>query len=633
MSLQRILVGIALSLLMSLMFSLGMSGVGTMPAWAQDPEAVRTWIPIGAEYAPETLQLFAQQAINHNQDSIVQIRILLPPFSTNSFFVGFVDRQSNLEEAKERASQVQSACLDLVTPPVTCNTTVPDIQIRNEAQESSNLSEFSGEIDGLFALGGNQTIAMQVMANTQLEDILESLYRSGVPMGGTSAGTAMMSRYMVAGYVDDFNAWNGLELGSIDLAYSVTGRTSRGLRFGLDTAILDQHVLERGRILRLLQAVEQSPVPKVGAGLEKQTGSLIRNDQILEGVKGLASALVLDLETYQSADHAQYTGSRRSLAIRNVAMHLLPQGDNAYNFRLKRPLQAGSRIDPPHLITRAFDFLKRPTGSAPVIIGGDLLERGDSTASLIPFIDAFADESAPDRFVLHAKAAGGNTAVLAVGQDPSTLDAATRTVKGLRLKQLKVKQETLTPTSNIAALAIRLQAEDAIVVTASNQQEVAALVDRLRRLNLDGMNQSGTPLLFDNAAAAAVGQWMTSEPGPADTIMAKESQATSPYLIHYPFVEPGLNLIPGTLFEPRAFYDYRYGRLVQAVFQDSSIVAFGIERETALEITPDSVSVLGPAAVLDIDGRYATQLAAGDNGAIAAQWLLLDTFTSETPLS
>ncbi len=607
------------------------SSIWIAPALALDLD--RVLIPIGADHNADTLALFVQQAIAHNQDSIVEIRLLIPPLSPNSFFVGFVDRQNATEAGRNRVDQIQSICLSLVMAPVTCHTTAPNIQIRTEAQDAANLTEFNSTVDGVYILEGNQAIAMQIIANTPLEDILETLYRSGVPLAGSSAGAAVQSRYMISGYQNDHFAWNGLELGSLDLAYGVTGRTSRGLRFGLSTAILDQDLYQQGRLLRLLQAVEQSPVPKLGLGVDNQTGIKIINERWVEGTMGLTSAIIVDLETFQSANQAQYQGDRKSLSIHNVPAHLLPAGDYAYDLELKQPLRSGVAIEPPLMSTRSFEFLNRPAGSAPIIVAGDLLQGSDASNSLIPFIDTFANQDVPNRFAELARKAGFNVTVLAVGENPSTLEAATRMTKGLRTKQLKVKQEILTPTSNLAALEARLRLSDAIAITSVNQVEVALLIDHLHQLHLDQMNRAGTVLLFDNAAAAAIGEWMIAEETPADTLTAKEARSTSGFLTTYPSIQQGLGLVTGANFEPRAFYDYRYGRLVNLIYHHPDTVAFGIERETGLELTAEGATVLGPAAVLSIDGRYAAWLESGQNGAIGAYWLFLDTYTTDESLS
>jgi cyanophycinase-like exopeptidase len=113
-----------------------------------------------------------------------------------------------------------------------------------------------------------------------------------------------------------------------------------------------------------------------------------------------------------------------------------------------------------------------------------------------------------------------------------------------------------------------------------------------------------------------------------DDLGAREDAATPPFLTAYDLIRPGLGLVSGAAFEARTFYDYRFGRLVQQGYRHRDTVAFGLERETALRLDSTGATVLGPAAVIVLDARLATRLEEGSNGAIAAYWLLLDTFTT-----
>lgn len=593
----------------------------------QGSSTIGRFVPIGADYTPETLELFADQAIDHNTDAVVELRVFLPPFSSSSTFLSEADRRINLEDAQVRADQLQDACTRRVPAAVSCNTTIPDIQIRRDARNADKVAEYGSEVDGIYSLGGDQVIAMEIVANTPLEDAMEALHLAGVPLGGGSAGAAIQSRYMIAGLVGDAFAWNGLEQGSVDLAYGSISGDNRGLRFGIDRAIVEQHALQRGRLIRSLQAVQQSPGPKIGLGPDWQTGVVVTEKEQVGQTAGLSSAFILDQETYGSAEGARYSGSRRSLSIRNVGLHLLPEGEYGYDLLQQRPLVNGSPVDPPDLTDRNFSFLSRPEGSAPLLIAGDLLDPD----GLVPISvnSAFGRDSVLERFVDLATEAGGNTVVLAVGNDSTTRQDAADLASRLDREDLIVTQLSLTRLSNIIRLNRQLNSADAILVTAADQQTVAQLVDRLQRLNLGDRNQSGTVLLFDDAAAAAVGSWMTSEPTPNDELEAKEDQASPPYLTDYSAVRRGLGLVPEASFEPRAFYDYRYGRLVQQIYRQPEQVAFGIERETALELTPTGSVVRGPAAVIVIDGRLAPTLEEGENKGIAANWLILDTFTTD----
>jgi hypothetical protein len=122
---------------------------------------------------------------------------------------------------------------------------------------------------------------------------------------------------------------------------------------------------------------------------------------------------------------------------------------------------------------------------------------------------------------------------------------------------------------------------------------------------------------------------MTAEPTPTDSNV--EYQPSDTFLSGYLTLAPGLGLIDAVI-EPRVLYDYRYGRLVSHIMADPATVVIGLERNTGLHVTAESVRVLDVEAALVIDGRYAETLALGTNDAFAATWLLLDTFPTGTAI-
>lgn len=590
-------------------------------------------IPIGADYQPDTLELFIQRALEINRDDRVELRVLLPSFSSNARFQPPEERQINLEDAQVRVDQIQAACEAVVAPDLICNTTLPDIQVRADARDQDKVAAFDPEVDGVYGLGGDQVIAMQVIANTPLESALEDLYQQGVPLGGNSAGAAIQSRNMIAGYTGDNFAWNGLEQGAVDLAYGRARRSDRGLIFGLRRGVIEQHALQRGRILRALQAAQQLRRSRLGIGPDWRTGVVIEEQRRIARTVGFTSAIVLDEETFGAADGAIYTGDRNSLSIHGVAVHLLPEGPYGYDLTRYRPLLENDPVPPPSFEDRRFELLRRPEGSGPLLIAGDLLDDGPEVIEPIRRREALRRDSVLSRFIDLARGAGGNTLVLALGDEDSTQAEADQIAQFLDRRRLTVEQATLTSDAFLEELFDRMEVAEAIYITSTRQSTVAALVDQLRDLHIDELNREGRVMLFDDAAAAAVGEWMTAEDGPEDSLDAKEEQASPPFLASYASaIVPGLGLISGATFEPRSFYDYRAGRSVALVYHTPTAVAFGIERETALELTPEGAVVRGPAAVMVLDGRKAPVIEAGRNEGIAIFWMLLDTFTTDQTL-
>lgn len=584
---------------------------------AQTP-AVRRLIPIGASYQGATLQQFVNQAIAKNSDQVVRMAVVVAPFSTNALSITLEERALNLSDAQRRVNQIQATCAAAVTTPITCTTTLPDIQIRSDASDQTKVAGFGPTIDGVYILGGDQVIAMQIIANTPLETALELLYQAGAPLAGNSAGSAVQSRQMIAGYIGDNSAWNGLEFGAVDLAFGATDVVSRGLRFGLDSAVIEQHAFERGRLARLLQATQRRNGAKLGVGTDFGTGTIIENERIITGTTGLYGGVVVDQETFGAAAGARYLGPRQTLTISNVVLHLLAPGPYSYDLQTRLPVVSGTVVATPTIAGRGYDFLQAPRGAGPLFIGGDLTSAPTGTVVA--------------RFAELARATGKPTLILAAGFVTPTNALSATTFWASQLASLGITNTdtaVLPGGTDVGILATQLQNAGAIFVTGDDQPTIAEQLPQITALNLAGRWRAGKVLLLDNAAAALAGATISDVPTP-QTLEDTEIAASDAFVPELLPIKPGLGLLPGAAFEPRALYDYRYGRLFNHVYRNKGVVAFGIERETAIEISSRGVQVLGTSAVISIDGRYAPALQTGTNGALAGTWLLADTFAPGT---
>ena len=584
---------------------------------------VTTLVPIGASYQQATLDLFVEQVVQYNDNDTVEIAVLLAPFNgIDPFFLDPADRQINIDDAMVRVGNLQDTCEALVVTPTMCLVTLPDVQVRSDALSETNAMMFDAAVDGVYMLGGDQVIAMQVIANTPVEDALEALYENGVPFGGNSAGAAMQSRHMIAGYVGDNYPWDGLQAGAIELWYEPTTTITRGLRFALDNAVVDQHVLERGRLLRLLQAAEQLPTQHIGLGVDWGTGVRIRSEQFVDQTAGFYAGIIVDLETYAAAENAVYTGTHDSLAVHDVAFHILPEGPYGYDLVAQRPMLSDTvQPDAPELAGRSFDMLQAPAGAGSLFVGGDLT--GVITGSVV------------SQFAAQAALMDGPAAVVGIGfeADADATIAVDEWAMALASLGLTDTQTlVITPDTDLMELSDLLQTSGSLTMIGGDQDDAALMVPLLKAAGLDQQLHSwwsaGHPLLFDNAAAAMAGESMTSSPNQTDQADV-EIEASDSFIDGTIAISEGLGLVAGAIFEPRAFYDYRYGRLVSHVYAQRDLVAFGIELDTALEITPEGAWVRGPSAVLAVDGRYTSLFEVGANDAYAAYWLLLDTWTTD----
>lgn len=122
------------------------------------------------------------------------------------------------------------------------------------------LDELAGA-SGVFFTGGDQARVMDVLADQRLLAALRRRYEAGVVFGGTSAGTAIMSKTMITGDGD----------------FTVIDASKVGVRAGLgllDGVIVDQHFVRRQRENRLFGLVLASPTA-TGAGIDEDTALLV----------------------------------------------------------------------------------------------------------------------------------------------------------------------------------------------------------------------------------------------------------------------------------------------------------------------------------------------------------------------
>lgn len=101
----------------------------------------------------------------------------------------------------------------------------------------------------VFFSGGDQNRIMDVLEDAQIVERIRGAFRAGVVMGGTSAGTAMMSALMLTG--------------NEEAPYA------RGLGL-LDGVVLDTHFSQRKREHRMLRATTSHP-GMVGIGIDEGT--------------------------------------------------------------------------------------------------------------------------------------------------------------------------------------------------------------------------------------------------------------------------------------------------------------------------------------------------------------------------
>ena len=138
----------------------------------------------------------------------------------------------------------------------------------------------------IFIAGGDQSRFMKVVLGTPIYDAIHKAYENGATIAGTSAGAAVMSKYMIT----------GRELKG-DTTYNATFKKvwDKNIEFteGLGlvkSAIIDQHFIARSRYNRLLSALSQFPKwPSIG--IDEATAIIVHGNKAL--VAGESQVVVL----------------------------------------------------------------------------------------------------------------------------------------------------------------------------------------------------------------------------------------------------------------------------------------------------------------------------------------------------
>lgn len=175
---------------------------------------------------------------------------------------------------------------------------------------------------GIFFTGGDQSrITAALLGSPSLAAIREVYERGGV-IGGTSAGTACMSRRMITGD-GDF---------TLLTARNVVVKEGLGL---WPRGLLDQHFVRRQRQNRLIAAVLEQP-EEMGFGVDERTTLWLKPSGEVE-VIGEGWVMVVDA---RGAAPRRTTGAfGEQLGARDLVIHLLLPGDR-FDLASGRPLTA-----------------------------------------------------------------------------------------------------------------------------------------------------------------------------------------------------------------------------------------------------------------------------------------------------
>lgn len=567
--------------LMLILLLLSMGGF----ALAQD-EHTPLFVPIGGGYT-DTYPGFVEAVISRMDagDNSVYIVVLPLAYSTDPNSLSSDDLITNSRDSENRRRQLEDACREAST--LECRVVVAPVYTTDAAQSEFALDYFTDDLDGVYFLGGDQTTAMRVVMNTVLEEALATAYANGVVMGGNSAGMAIMSKAMIAGYNDGFDENNAFAEGAVDVWHN---DERRGLSFGVEHVLLEQHFFEFVRLPRLLNAVVQPDLPRLAIGMDGYTGAYLQNG-VLSNVFGLYTGVVLDAETLHAAGTANYDGG--TLSVRNVLIHMLAPSEYSYD-----------TITAQHSLAPTVTTVER-SATVPAYSGsGNLILAGDAAAIL-----------ATGTLSLE-----GSTVILAMNYaNNASAQAAIDAISA---------QLTGEVSSEIVVTSVRTDLSSAqnIIVTSWD----ASSFDRAMLAPVVASLSEGKTVLLDNAAAAVAGLYYSahgaSREATEENPYAEEEDVQGSLILGNTNISEGLGLVNFKI-EPHVMSDARFGRMFALAYHTPSVLTIGLPDNAALVANSAGIRVIGVNSVISLDLSVAT-LAEGSNGGFIWANGLLDTFAN-----
>jgi cyanophycinase-like exopeptidase len=590
----RVVVGLAIATLAAALAA---------PAAAVDPDP-RVLVPIGSDYLPSTLQLFAREAAAADDSGTVHILVLPITYSLSADGTTKSERKKNLSFADNRRGQVEAACV-AVANGVPCDVDLVPVLVRSDAVAFDPAPWFDADLDGMYVLGGDQTVAMNVVHDTPLEAAMTAAYEAGAVLGGNSAGAAVQSRDMINGYTGSNGPVESLRQGAVELCRDSGPTTCEGgLAFGFPDLITDQHVFERGRMGRSLNVSVLAGEPVLG--VDAATGAVVTGYADLRSVTGDTAAYVIDPVSLGGG--GTWAGPNATLRAHDVAVHVIPPGDFGFDLDAWEPVVGGTPIAAPSVVGRTYPGFAS-AGTGPLLLSGGGLA---------------ADPAGPvgAAFVQAAGGAGAHVVVLAAGYARNT-DA---------MKDAKAIAAGLGPSvASTAWFVLDGRASDAEVVAVLDDATGVVLVGRDRSIVggvLAGRPavvaavvaawEDGAALLGEDAGAAVLGGTYVAEPVKDDVEAGAMEDATGVD------TATGLGLVALDIV-PRLLPDLHWPQLLQLASRTTATPAAGIDVGTALVVDGASGTVVGGSAVVVIDSSRASW-GAGANGAPSLRWLILDSF-------
>lgn len=190
-----------------------------------------------------------------------------------------------------------------------------DVSARKHAYSKRSIKKIE-RADAIFFTGGDQLNITTLLGGSPLGDAIVTRTKTGVTIVGTSAGAAMMSKWMIISGDSD----RPPNVGGVEIA--------PGMDL-FDSLIIDTHFSQRGRHGRLLAAIAHFP-EAIGVGLDEKTAVVIKGSQFQ--IVGEGSVTIIDGSTITIND-LPYRGEGEKLGLAGATVDVLPE---RYKYDLKK---------------------------------------------------------------------------------------------------------------------------------------------------------------------------------------------------------------------------------------------------------------------------------------------------------
>ena len=189
-----------------------------------------------------------------------------------------------------------------------------DVSERKDALSKRSIQKVN-KADLLFFTGGDQLNITTLLGGSPLGESINNRINEGVIVAGTSAGAAMISKWMITS-------------GDSDKAPNVGGvEIAPGMDM-FDSMIIDTHFSQRGRHGRLLAAIAHFP-QAIGIGLDERTAAIVKGSKLK--IIGDGVATIMDGSTLTIND-LPYRGEGEKVGLAGVTINVLPDG---YRYDIK----------------------------------------------------------------------------------------------------------------------------------------------------------------------------------------------------------------------------------------------------------------------------------------------------------